>query len=293
MNMIEFLANRSNVTGAERDILKAISSFALEKNLDVSYDSIGNLVVRIYGKASGKKNVMLSCGVDVPGYICLSNINGKAYLAQTKSSDPKKLQGKSVTSESHRRYKIKLDASDNLFVSSRSLTVGDTLKDTSKYSEDSVSFVGEYVGKYAIVSTLIRLLSYEYQNDVTLVFTVQSEGPCPASANAAEKYRPDACILIGRTESKENVPMSVIRDGKQFSDPKLLKLAFSLSAKKLVTDPKYPINFDAEFVGSTVGIPVLSLALPCKNCNEPNESVFKTSYEKLHQLITSLCNSTI
>lgn len=290
-NSILPLSSLMNATGNETELLSAIEKEAINYNLDYNYDDIGNLTIRLPGKGVKKKKILISCTVDVYGFICLATDKGKCFLASTRNLDTKRTDKFMLVSETKKQYRVSMDKNDNYFVRSKVLKVGDYLKEQVQYKTDKNLVSGKFIGKYALIYALTCLFQEKPENDIVLCFAVKGESNCPSQANAAGHQRPDFALLIGTAPSNSKFPLIVLKDGKIFSDPSLVEKAKSRRVKTqdYVSDSKNAVT-KAESIVSCASIPTLTLALPCRNLIESQESIEISTCKKLIDLIRSLCN---
>ena len=290
-NSILSLSSQMNATGNETELLSAIEKEAIKYNLECNYDDLGNLIIRITGNGERKKKILISCTVDVCGFICLASDKDKCFLASTRNLDTKKNDKLKLVSETKKQYRASLDINDNFVVRSKVLKIGDYLKEKVQYKIDENLASGKFIGKYALIYALTCLFQEKPVNDIVLCFAVEGESNCSAQANAAGHQKPDFVLLMGTAPSDSKVPLIVLKDGKIFSDPALIEKAKASRVKMqdYVSDSKNAVT-KAESVASYASIPTLTLALPCRNLMESQESIEIPTCKKLIELMRSLCN---
>lgn len=288
------LSKNANATGNEKELLAAIEDEAKKHNLQCKYDALGSLIVKISGTEKSQKNVFISCTVDVYGFVCLAVDKDKCFLASTFNSDAKKLENRKLISETKKTYKVSVDKNENIFVCSKSLKIGNFLKEQIQYKKKEHRIIGKFSAKYALIHTLICMFKVRPKHDIIIYFAVQGESACCSQANAVYDLKPDFALLLGATESNAKAPLIVLKDGKIFSDPSLVKTAKSnkIKTSDYISDSKQSIT-KAESILSHTGVPTLTLALPCNCLMEENEEFNIGTCEKLISLLQSLCTNKL
>ncbi len=285
------LSSKMNATGNEKYLLADIEKEALKHNLECKYDALGNLIVKLAGNAKKKKTIFISCTVDVYGFVCLAVDKDKCFLASTHNLEASKIDKQKLLSETKKAYKVSFDKNENLFIRSKSLKIGDFLKEQIQYKQEKNKISGKFGSKYALIHTLISLFSEKPKNEIIICFAVQGESGCASQANAVFHLKPDLALLLGAAASNSKEPLIVLKDGKIFSDPDLVKIAKSdrIKTSDYVSDTKIAVT-KAESVVSFASVPTLTLALPCLSPMEDNEEFNTGTCEKLISLLLSLCN---
>jgi len=250
------------------------------------------LIVKLFGTGSNKHSILITCTVDIYGYICLATDKNKCYLSATKSLDPKKSDKCRLVSEAKKHYTVFANENEDLYVRAKSLKVGDYLKEELSYTEKNGHIYGKFAGKYGLIHSLISLFESKTENDVYICFAIQGESGCSSQANAALNLKPDFAIMLGLAQSDANIPLIVLKDGRIFSDFDLINKAKSTNIKTsdYISDSKKPIT-KAEAVVCFASVPTLTLSLPCRSLSEKNEEFSIKAWEKLTRLLKSICNS--
>ena len=173
---------------------------------DTYEDSIGNLIV--HKKGSGKK-IVLCCGIDEDSFVVTSINNGKIYFKHlgNKSIFP----GTTVNINGIEGYVCCEDDKQPLkeqyisLIDKTEVELGSVGSISSEYFEDEDYIKGSRIGRALVIDKLICLAnSYSGENDLYIVFAVQSLFNFKGSVNVSNLVESDLFVSFEEIESESD-----------------------------------------------------------------------------------------
>lgn len=290
INQIKKLSEYTNISGSEHDLAEYLVETLDSKGVESYVDPLGSVVVYKKGIGATPKTVMICAGMDVSGFLCLHWEKGIGSLAHTAKRAPTDCTEKSVLSSSGKTYTLKEsnDQSKTFFVRSRSNVFGEAFRFKTEFSMNKSVIFGRYAAKYTILSLLISMCELNFQNNLILCFTSQSETRANGEKNVVLREKPDDVIFLATHNSKAKYPLIAEKDGKQFSSSEMIAIAKECCPKaESVVLEEGATN--AHTVAPCNGFTrVLSLLIPSENCNSEHESLKLLTIRRTKKLLLEL-----
>ncbi len=289
LNKIKNLSYYMNVSGCETSLINAISTELKGKNITSHTDNQGNLLVFIDGTTNTQDNILITASVDVPGFMLLSREKKISYLLPTKADFMKNVAVTDVLDVENHSITIKTeDKKDGYrYFHSENYPIGSVFRLPCDFSEKDGRIYGLFSSLYALIALLSELCSIKPKSNTIICFTVNGQGYAHNVTNVIAKYQPNKVILLGCMDNTTNEPVLLVKDGKAFSNQKMIEefLARSCTVfKKQVT--QNPIT-KAEELRKNGYLSSISLALPCSQIGTKTESFSKENYSKLLHCVSS------
>lgn len=293
LDTIRLLAKKMNVSGCEGALANEIYQQLLPFHPTI--DPFGNVLITKEGCEKKKKKILLSCPMDVPGFLALFISQDKAYLSRTFALKNKHLAGGTIIGEDLRIHSLekKIEEGDDIVIKKKEARLGDTFKPYSNLLIENGFLSGWFSGRYALLFILLSLAKSDYKNDVILSFTTSGATRCARERALCRRYAPDALILPCLVEDEGKDLLLVAKDGKAFSDDDLLTQAALICKNDQIGFRKVALDESvtkAEEVARFESTPFLSLALPCQKTLTESESTPINTIDTLKNLIYQLLN---
>ena len=329
--MLETLCNAFGVSGYENEVSKFIYKHAKPLCSKIETDNIGNIICFKKGQKGYRNKIMLSAHMDEVGFI-ISNITDDGYLMfqNVGGIDPRILQSQKVIIGKNKingvigakpKHLIKDD--ENSVVKTNELYIDIGAKD----AEDAKKYVK--LGDYAVFNSIYRefgnnkikakalddrvgcylmlkLMEFEYPNDIYFSFTVQEEVGCRGAKVAAYTVNPDYCIVLEGTTCSDvpgtdetgfsthmgKGPAVSILDGGSYSSKEMIKTIYETAQKN---------NIDIQFKQTTMGgndasvivttnagIKTGVLSIPCRYIHSPSSVADKNDINNAFNILKTL-----
>lgn len=291
---IKDLSNHISVSGCETMLIEYIRALLEEKGISAFVENECLIVIKS-GKKKDKKKIFVSAGVDLPGFICLTTDERKAYLSKTGSfSLDEKCFPRLVDEfgKIHLLKKLSDDGSD-YYTSKNNLKYGDVLGVKSRLLNENEKISGHFAGRYALIALLLSVAEHFFENDVIFSFTASSLTAACRENLLIRRFQPDRVILLGQSESASELPILLMKDGKAFGDrlvsDGLEKRLSSFGASFEVKLSASAVT-KAESIYSRFDLPIHPVLLPVERQGKKDEAVSVKSIENTLFLLQCLLN---
>ena len=266
-----------NVTGAEAELAEDLLCKLDPAGDRSKIDEMGSLFIR--GK---NEKTLISAAMDFPGYLYLMKEEGKNYLVPTVSDVGKKQDGLRVQGKDRKIYPLHADKDHpHFYLLRKKLRIGDPFKEITSYDEKEGAIRGVFAARYALIDLLAGIAK---QNGPSVLFAAQTCGNAPTEYNALPCTGAERTIFLGRFASRSEKPLAVVRDGRHFSDAALTRAAVDAGFAPVVSEK--PVT-KAALCGN-LGIPTLTLALPCRKPDTAEESVSVKAMDAFSEALGAL-----
>ena len=226
LNHFEHLCNLSSVSGDETAVQDDITAHLLGH--DFFEDTLGNIIVRVKGKKTSKKTILLAAHMDEIGFIVTSitedgylkfspigGIDRRVVIGKEVQVGKNKLAGViglkpvhlSSPDERKRAPKweelyIDIGATDKA-EAERLVRLGDTVSFATAGFPMGDLFAGKAIDDRLGCAILLSLLDEPLPVDVTLAFTVQEELGLRGVRTALQQIKPDVALIIEATTAAD------------------------------------------------------------------------------------------
>ena len=226
LNHFEHLSNLPGVSGDEGAVSDYITAHLL--GYDFFEDTLGNIIVRIKGKKSSPKTILLAPHMDEIGFI-VTSITEDGYLkfAPIGGIDRRVVIGKEVqvgkgkiagviglkpvhlSSPDERKRAPKWDelyidiGAKNKAEVEHLVSLGDTVAFATEVFSMGDLFAGKAIDDRLGCAILLSLLDEPLPVDVTLAFTVQEELGLRGARTALQQIKPDVALIIEATTAAD------------------------------------------------------------------------------------------
>ncbi len=293
--MIERLALLSkahHVSGCENQMIEYLKDFFSNKGFSIYTDLDGCVVTeKMSSCVASNSTIMIAVPLDVPGFLALHCDLKKAHLAKTGTLNDEDIMGESISNENGAIFSLEheKDSKEEIFVTGENIRIGDSFQLSSKLKITAGRVSGWFSSRLALLSMLLSLSNQVFYHRVLFAFVGSSATRATKEINLIRRFQPDHLILLGSMEKSTNDPIILAKDGRAFSDSKLLSKIQRLCQDEKIRHSSVVSAQETTKLTSVVSetsIPVLSLALPCKNKDKKNESFSIRTLEKFKILLT-------
>ena len=265
---IESHKDLMNVTGAESALAETIRRELDPEAKCSKIDDMGCLYV------SGKKNgVVFTAMMDVPGYLLLQQYPEKSVLISTLVTPPDRVAAFTATDSRGTSLKVRRDKDSDLYsIRKRGYKIGSVFKEKEGITETNGVLQGENLTRYALLYVLSRLA----EEGRSCLFAAQGYGRAFAEYNFAMREKAKEIVFLGAVESEKSDPIVLVRNGKDFSDPDLVKKAEKAGFTPILSE----IAVTKSQQCADAGAKVVTLALPYQDAGKGKRELSDSDVER-------------
>jgi len=282
-----------NISGSEDDLVATISAFFPQEHFSVRYTQGNSLIVQRREAFSESRKLLITTSVDTVGFLALFCDSAKAYLSLTANEELGEIKGETLLSSKGKEYVLccEKNDTDSFFVKGKNIPLGEAFRFQPEFSTEKDLIAGRFVSCYALISVLMNLKALVSEYNVALSFCTFGNAGSFQEAIVSKLVKPDFVICLGTMQSEEKSVILLKKDGKQFSDRLFSSLVQTIAKKSQILLSEQISEQKISPIDSVCGAhsaKVLSLALPCRNKNLKNESVFQKSLQDLTDLLRAV-----
>jgi len=228
LNILKKLTAIPSVSGREQNITKFIAEYAAPYADEITYDPLGNLIVRKKAARDGAKKLMFAGHIDEIGFMVTGftdkgfvrlatlggvNLYAAAYTVIVFENGVKGVlcpdRGAGVGDWRIEKFVCDIGANSKK-EAEKKLAIGDTAiyapgvtrLMNNRYAGHAVD---DKIGAAVMLKALENTASKPYANDTYFVFTVQEEVGCRGSKTAAFNVQPDYAVAYDVTSTGDMV----------------------------------------------------------------------------------------
>ncbi|AAK78198.1 endoglucanase [Clostridium acetobutylicum] len=294
------------VSGREKEISEVIKEELNKYPCEVREDKLGNIIVKL---GSGREKIMLSTNMDKKGVITYHiEEDGKVRIDAIGDIKADDIIGKTVVFRSGIEGKIESEKKENnefrdIYVNVnmgkreavlKYISEGEAAEFGGNTFADKENVVGPYLsnraGCYAFLKVIKEIKSID--KEVYFVFSTQGNLNGRGARAAAFEIEPDMCISVN-TEKEGEVklsegPILVLMEKGLITNYHVKEQIISSAEKAQIKLQRCVSSESSD--GSVVhkevgGIKTGTIALPCKNKNETNETISLNDVDDLVKLL--------